>query len=131
MAKAGLQCDVWRELRLPGLLVGDARLGGISATISAYETLLIRGFDIVSVVLLDNIGKDSGLEDAADLHNSEALKQHFGKEVPVMSLPAIRPSHSTSKWVRPGPCPSSADLEVWPGQGCNLNYIIDSGQNTA
>ncbi|KAL6756174.1 pyridoxal phosphate-dependent transferase [Haematococcus lacustris] len=40
-----LMCDVLRPLRLPAVLVGDARLGGISCTISAYESLLLRGYD--------------------------------------------------------------------------------------
>lgn len=42
-----------RRLRLPGILVGDARLGGISATLTAYEALLMRGMDIEAVVLLE------------------------------------------------------------------------------
>jgi dethiobiotin synthetase len=38
-----LQHDILRPLRLPGVLVGDGRLGGISATITALESLLLRG----------------------------------------------------------------------------------------
>lgn len=43
-----------RPFRLPAILVGDGRLGGISGTISAYETLKLRGYDIVAVVLEDH-----------------------------------------------------------------------------
>lgn len=32
-----LQCDILRPGRLPAVLVGDGRLGGISATIAALE----------------------------------------------------------------------------------------------
>jgi hypothetical protein len=32
-----LQCDILRPGRLPAVLVGDGRLGGISATIAAVE----------------------------------------------------------------------------------------------
>jgi hypothetical protein len=38
-----LQADIYRPLRLPVLLVGDSRLGGITATLSAYESLTLRG----------------------------------------------------------------------------------------
>ncbi|KAJ7621079.1 PLP-dependent transferase [Roridomyces roridus] len=45
------QLDCYRPLFLPTILVGDSRLGGISATISAYESLLLRGY-IVDAILL-------------------------------------------------------------------------------
>ena len=38
-----LQADIYRSLRLPVLLVGDTKLGGITATLSAYESLTLRG----------------------------------------------------------------------------------------
>lgn len=43
--------DSYRPLFLPTILVGDSRLGGISSTISAYESLLLRGY-IVDTILL-------------------------------------------------------------------------------
>ena len=45
------QLDSYRPLFLPTILVGDSRLGGISSTISAYESLLLRGY-IVDTILL-------------------------------------------------------------------------------
>ncbi|KAJ7242370.1 onanonoxo-7-onima-8-eninoihtemlysoneda [Mycena haematopus] len=45
------QVDCYRPLFLPTILIGDSRLGGISATISAYESLLLRGY-IVDAILL-------------------------------------------------------------------------------
>ncbi|KAJ7472139.1 PLP-dependent transferase [Mycena latifolia] len=45
------QLECYRPLFLPTILVGDSRLGGISATISAYESLLMRGY-IVDAILL-------------------------------------------------------------------------------
>ncbi|KAL3537531.1 hypothetical protein ACH5RR_000897 [Cinchona calisaya] len=44
------KCSVERLFRLPAILVGDGRLGGISGTISAYESLKLRGYDVVAVV---------------------------------------------------------------------------------
>ncbi|KAJ7102840.1 onanonoxo-7-onima-8-eninoihtemlysoneda [Mycena epipterygia] len=45
------QLDCYRPLFLPTILIGDSRLGGISATISAYESLLLRGY-VVDAILL-------------------------------------------------------------------------------
>jgi dethiobiotin synthetase len=38
------QSELYRPFRLPVVLVGDPKLGGISATLSALESLLIRGY---------------------------------------------------------------------------------------
>lgn len=45
------QADLYRPLRLPVFLVGDHHLGGIGTTISAWESLTIRGYDVQSVAL--------------------------------------------------------------------------------
>jgi dethiobiotin synthetase/adenosylmethionine--8-amino-7-oxononanoate aminotransferase len=45
------QADMYIPLRAPSLLVGDSRLGGISQTISAFESLRIRGYNVESVLL--------------------------------------------------------------------------------
>ncbi|KAF9266575.1 PLP-dependent transferase [Marasmius fiardii PR-910] len=45
------QVDAYRPLFLPTILVGDSKLGGISSTISAYESLLLRGYIIDGVLL--------------------------------------------------------------------------------
>jgi hypothetical protein len=60
------------------VLVGDGRLGGISATISAYESLLLRGFNTDAVVLMDH-----------GLGNAEAIEQYLQGKVPVVSLPRL------------------------------------------
>lgn len=57
-----LQCDLYRPFRIPAVLVGDGRLGGISGTVSAYESLKLRGYDVVAVVLEDRgLGNDGSL----------------------------------------------------------------------
>ena len=43
--------DSYRPLFLPTILVGDSKLGGISSTISAYESLMLRGY-VVDTILL-------------------------------------------------------------------------------
>jgi bifunctional dethiobiotin synthetase / adenosylmethionine---8-amino-7-oxononanoate aminotransferase len=45
------QADIFRALRLPALLVGDHRLGGVATTMSAYESLKLRGYDVAGLLL--------------------------------------------------------------------------------
>jgi bifunctional dethiobiotin synthetase / adenosylmethionine---8-amino-7-oxononanoate aminotransferase len=63
------QLDAYRPLFLPTILIGDAKLGGISTTIAAYESLMLRGY-IVDAVLLFR-------EDY--YRNWEYLQEWFGK----------------------------------------------------
>ncbi|KAJ1697981.1 hypothetical protein LUZ63_006493 [Rhynchospora breviuscula] len=84
-----LQCDMYRPFRLPGVLVGDGRLGGISSTISAYESLILRGYDVPVVIFEDN-----------GLSNEVALLSYLKKRVPVLVLPPIPkdPSDDLTDW---------------------------------
>jgi dethiobiotin synthetase/adenosylmethionine--8-amino-7-oxononanoate aminotransferase len=50
-------------------LIGDAKLGGISSTISSYESLLLRGYSIDAVLLFRD----------AYYRNWEYLKPYFGE----------------------------------------------------
>ncbi|KAJ0592034.1 putative dethiobiotin synthase, Adenosylmethionine--8-amino-7-oxononanoate transaminase [Helianthus annuus] len=77
-SSGSLQCDLYRPFRLPSILVGDGKLGGISGTISAYESLTIRGYDVVAIVL-----EDHGLE------NEVPLLSYLRNRVPVLVLPSI------------------------------------------
>lgn len=45
------QADLYIPLRVPVVLIGDAKLGGISQTIAAFEALHLRGYDVQSVLL--------------------------------------------------------------------------------
>lgn len=87
-----VQCDCWRPLRLPAILVGDSRLGGISTTLSAYETLSARGYDVPAIAM-------AGGRFAAS--NSEAIQQYVRAETSVFTLdqplPAM-PAEATPRW---------------------------------
>ncbi|KAH6685821.1 hypothetical protein F5X68DRAFT_209378 [Plectosphaerella plurivora] len=48
------QVELYSPLRTPIVLVGDSRLGGISQTIAAYESLKLRGLDVEAVMLFHN-----------------------------------------------------------------------------
>ncbi|XP_017607474.1 bifunctional dethiobiotin synthetase/7,8-diamino-pelargonic acid aminotransferase, mitochondrial [Gossypium arboreum] len=91
-----LQCDLYRPLRFPGVLVGDGRLGGISGTISAYESLKLRGYDVVAIVIEDH-----------GLINEIPLKSYLRSRVPVFVLPPI-------------PQDPSNDLMEWFDESCNV-----------
>lgn len=75
------QADLYRPLRLPAILVGDHKLGGISATISAFESLRLRGYDVEYVLLLKN----------EQYRNHEYLTSYFQERaIPCI---AMRPPH--------------------------------------
>ncbi|CCG84650.1 protein of unknown function [Taphrina deformans PYCC 5710] len=44
------QLDLYRPFRLPVVLVADSKLGGISTTVSAYESLRLHGYDVAALV---------------------------------------------------------------------------------
>ncbi|ORY77421.1 onanonoxo-7-onima-8-eninoihtemlysoneda [Protomyces lactucae-debilis] len=44
------QLQLLRPLRLPVLLIADTKLGGISTTMSAYESLRLNGFDVTAIL---------------------------------------------------------------------------------
>jgi dethiobiotin synthetase/adenosylmethionine--8-amino-7-oxononanoate aminotransferase len=58
------QANLYRNLHLPVILVADSRLGGVSCTLTAIESLSSRGYDLDAVIfmkgekspLLDNAG---------------------------------------------------------------------------
>lgn len=86
-----LQCDLYRPFRIPAVLVGDGRLGGISGTISAYESLKLRGYDVVAVVFEDH-----------GLLNEGPLMSYMQNKVPVLVLPPIPkdPSNDLMEWFK-------------------------------
>lgn len=79
-----LQCDLLRPLRLPGILVGDGRLGGISATLSSYDALSLRGHSVPLVVLME--GPDEGR-----LGNVAAIQKHLRGRATVLGFPECLP----------------------------------------
>ncbi|EST05206.1 Aminotransferase class-III [Kalmanozyma brasiliensis GHG001] len=72
------QSHLLRPLRLPTVLIGSAELGGISTTRSAYESLLVAGYDVEAVLLFPS----------ERYGNVEYLRRFFAEEhgVPVFGL---------------------------------------------
>jgi len=50
------QADLYKSFSsiLPVVLIGDGRLGGIASTLSTMESLIIRGYKIHSIILIDD-----------------------------------------------------------------------------
>ena len=69
-----LQASMYHQLRLPVVLVGDSRLGGISATIAAYEALFTRAYQIPVIAMIDTV---DGLSDRYG--NAAFLLEYFQK----------------------------------------------------
>ncbi|KAF4556261.1 Aminotransferase class-III-like protein 3 [Elsinoe fawcettii] len=81
-----LQADLYRPLRLPALLVGDSRLGGIGSTISAYESLFLRGYDVHGIILF----RDQIYE------NSDYLVEHFRRHKIDLPIALLEPPPAES-----------------------------------
>ncbi|SLM35393.1 onanonoxo-7-onima-8-eninoihtemlysoneda [Lasallia pustulata] len=81
------QADMYRPLRLPVILIADHRLGGISSSISAFESLRMRGYDIDSVFLFEN----------TRYQNHEYLRGFFVKHsIPTVALPPPPPRQDSA-----------------------------------
>ncbi|THX84344.1 PLP-dependent transferase [Aureobasidium pullulans] len=80
-----VQADLYRPLRLPTLLVGDHRLGGIGSTISSWESLHVRGYDVNSVLLFEESRYD----------NHTYLREYF-KERGILTLSLPPPPEAKS-----------------------------------
>ncbi|KAF1789740.1 P-loop containing nucleoside triphosphate hydrolase [Phytophthora cactorum] len=81
-ASMRFQVDVYRGMRLPVVLVGDGKLGGISTTMSAIETLLIRGYDVAAICLIEQDGLD----------NKAALEPRTSElGIPIFTMNAVPP----------------------------------------
>ncbi|KAL1690629.1 pyridoxal phosphate-dependent transferase [Schizophyllum commune] len=71
------QLDLYRPLFLPTVLVGDSKLGGISSTISSFESLHLRGFTVDAILLFRE----------EYYRNWEYLKSYFSeRDIPVFAL---------------------------------------------
>lgn len=77
-------------LRLPVVLIGDAKLGGISQTISAFESLKIRGYDVEAVLLF----RDQLYEN--HLYLADYFRQQHDIPVRSMSGPPKRDENPRS-----------------------------------
>ncbi|KAI5921518.1 bifunctional dethiobiotin synthetase/adenosylmethionine-8-amino-7-oxononanoate aminotransferase [Camillea tinctor] len=83
------QADIYAPLRVPVILIGDSKLGGISQTIAAFESLKLRGYNIQTVLLFQE----------AQYENYRYLTDHFCGEhgIPVTTVPQPPPRHENKQ----------------------------------
>lgn len=74
---------MYAALRCPVVLIADAKLGGISLTISAFESLKLRGYDVEAILVFRDGKYD----------NEQYLRDYFTSHhsITVASLPAPPP----------------------------------------
>ncbi|CAJ0908315.1 7692_t:CDS:2, partial [Entrophospora sp. SA101] len=75
-----LQSEFYRSLRLPTILIGDGNLGGISTTISSFESLYLHGYDIPLILLFED----------TKYENDKFLTKYFDKNFPDLKIIKIR-----------------------------------------
>ncbi|OTA98657.1 hypothetical protein M426DRAFT_104409 [Hypoxylon sp. CI-4A] len=101
------QADLYTALRCPVILIADSKLGGISLTISAFESLKLRGYDVESILVFQDSEYDN------ETYLRDYFTTHYG--IPVMSLP------------KPPPRGQNADSDM----KVMSQYYKEQGQSTA
>ncbi|KAI2468628.1 bifunctional dethiobiotin synthetase/adenosylmethionine-8-amino-7-oxononanoate aminotransferase [Annulohypoxylon bovei var. microspora] len=72
------QADLYTVLRCPVVLIADSKLGGISLTISAFESLKLRGYDVETILVFQD----------SEYDNEKYLRDYFTTHgIPIVSLP--------------------------------------------
>ena len=143
-----LQADLYAQCCLyaaPVVLVGDGRLGGISSTLTAYEALVQRGYDVAAIVVIDD-GEDTVDDSDATTgisasSNAEAIREYIERQQQqqqpprVVSLPAIPPDPTVPlhDWFATETNEIFADLDhflavQWQGQVSDWRELVQHGK---
>lgn len=92
------QGDLYQPLAkmAPVVLCGDGKLGGISATLSSLESLIIRGYNVVGIVMLETgYGNVSAIREYAarevKLTSASGSPLFENPERSIVSLPQLPP----------------------------------------
>jgi dethiobiotin synthetase/adenosylmethionine--8-amino-7-oxononanoate aminotransferase len=84
--EGALQCDVLQPLGLSAVLVGCSKLGGISATLAAFECLQMRGFHVAALLFL---GHDLGVGNASFVAELFEKRRHVLSDSSTASVPHV------------------------------------------
>ena len=76
------QADLYQPLGLAVVLVGDGRLGGISCTLTALESLAVRGYDVHGIVVVDDGGGYGNVSALREYAASQSSSHVRGQEFP-------------------------------------------------
>jgi dethiobiotin synthetase len=94
-----LQADIYRTFRLPVILVGDSRLGGISTTLSAYESLRFRDYKVSAIVMIE-------FQNTKQYGNAAMIREHLEHSSTVFS------SYANEDIKRSSLAPMSVENEI-------------------
>eukprot|EP00002_Diphylleia_rotans_P030850 TRINITY_DN6383_c0_g1_i2.p2 TRINITY_DN6383_c0_g1~~TRINITY_DN6383_c0_g1_i2.p2 ORF type:complete len:361 (+),score=78.65 TRINITY_DN6383_c0_g1_i2:50-1132(+) len=86
------QADLYRPLRYPVILVADPKLGGISVTLTAYESLVLRGYDVACILTMD--GEYVNQDALVDYMKRNTVLNPYSKKVgtiPVFTFTELKP----------------------------------------
>ena len=86
------QADLYQPLlgQAPVILVGDGRLGGIGATLSSLESLILRGFDVAAVVIIEPNDKGPAvLSSLREYASTRAFAMRAGSGEKLFSTPKL------------------------------------------
>jgi dethiobiotin synthetase/adenosylmethionine--8-amino-7-oxononanoate aminotransferase len=111
-----LQADIYRSLRLPVILVGDAKLGGITTTLSAYESLRLRGYTVHAIVMIQHSGTQYGNLEMIRDHLERSLSSLGANKSPVMEKWTV---NSVPKVFGMSPLPTEKLLHQWYKDNAN------------
>ncbi|PHH53753.1 Bifunctional dethiobiotin synthetase/7,8-diamino-pelargonic acid aminotransferase, mitochondrial [Ceratocystis fimbriata CBS 114723] len=78
------QAELFKPLRLPAVLIGDSKLGGISQTIASFEALKIRGYDVEAVLLFRERQYQNYI------YLAEYFEKHHGVKLGTIEAPPRR-----------------------------------------
>jgi dethiobiotin synthase len=111
-----LQADIYRTMHLPVILVGDCRLGGISTTLSAYESLRFRDYKVSAIVMLefqDTQKHGNGAMIREHLQHSSTVFSSSDGDVKGSSLAPVRVESEVPKVFSFIPLPAENLLHDW------------------
>jgi dethiobiotin synthetase/adenosylmethionine--8-amino-7-oxononanoate aminotransferase len=139
------QADLYQPLLgvAPVVLVGDGRLGGIAATLSALESLIIRGYDVAALVLLETEGYDnvSALREYAQRQfklrsgSGEALFQAPNQSIVALPPIPVDPNEPLHDWYKSGQVVETFSRlddylqNSWEGQVSDLQGLRTAGRD--
>lgn len=130
------QCNLYQPFLglVQVVLVGDGRLGGISSTLSAIESLVIRGYDIAAVVVVDGQVTVQAIQEY--LARSLSLRSGSGEPIlpRLVELPMLPPyQEPLVEWFEHNQesfCALDQHLDhQWQGQISDLESLSTNGRD--
>lgn len=101
-----LQADLYLSLNLPIVLVGDSKYGGITTTLSAYEALLLRGYNVRAICMID-------LPDPSKYGNVDIVRDYVQKLRSSRLFDKFPPVELTPEVIRFSALPEKKLLHDW------------------